>query len=103
MMTCGKIWWALVPVLAVPLSAGEVSGQACLGAVEVTATVVDMQEAGGVGAGVQRLTERALQPILHPGTPAPRDTTVRIRRATVTARKHPAPDDRLEITVVYPD
>jgi len=97
------IWWALVPVLAVPLTAGEVSGQACLGAVEVTATVVDMQEAGGVGVGVQRLTERALQPILHPGNPAASDTTVQVRRATVTARTLPPPDDRLQITVVYPD
>lgn len=97
------VWWVLVPVLAVPLTAGVVSGQACLGAVEVTATVVDMQEAGGVGVGVQRLTERALQPILHPGTPAARDTTVRVRRATVTARTLRPPDDRLQITVVYPD
>lgn len=102
-MRPGIVWWGLVPVLAVSLTAGEASGQACPGAVEVTATVVDMEEAGGVGVGVQRLTERALEPFLHPGTPAARDTTVRVRRATVTARTLPPRGDHVQITVVYPD
>jgi hypothetical protein len=102
-MRSGIAWWGLVPVLAVSVTAREVRGQTCAGAVEVSATVVDMEEAGGVGAGVQHLTERALEPIRHPGTPAVRDTTVKVQRATITTRTLPPPDDRLQITVVYPD
>ena len=98
-----KACWSLVPIVAVSFAAREASGQACLGAVEVTATVVNMEEAGGVGAGVHRLTERALEPILRPDRPARRDTTVQIRGATVTARTLPPPDHRVQITVVYPN
>lgn len=97
-------------MIALPLAAGQARAQGCGGEIGVTATVVDFEEAGGVGAGVRTLTERALAPLLHPGraqAAVGKDTTVRIRRATVTVRTLPPPGDsagdRVSVTVVYPD
>jgi hypothetical protein len=98
-----KVCWALVPIVAVSLAGRDASGQTCDGAIEATATVVNMDEAGGVGASVQRLTERALAPLVRPRPAARRDTTVRIRRTTITSHALPPRGDRVQITVVYPD
>jgi hypothetical protein len=110
MVTRRTIWCSAVPLIALPLAAGRARAQACGGEIGVTAMVVDLEEAGGVGAGVRTLTERALEPLIHPGrarAAVRRDTTVRIRRATVTVRTLPPPGDsagdRVSVTVVYPD
>ena len=110
MVTRRSLWWTAVPILALPLAAGRASAQGCGGEIGVTATVVDLEEAGGVGAGVRTLTERALDPLIHPGragTAAPRDTTVRVRRAIISVTTLPRPadstGDRVKVTVVYPD
>ena len=110
MGTRRAVWLSVVPLIALPLKAGQARAQSCGGEIGVTATVVDFEEAGGVGAGTRTLTERALEPLTHPGhaaAAAPRDTTARIRRATVTVRTLPLPGDsagrHVSVTVVYPD
>lgn len=109
MLTRRAIWWSVVPMIALPLAAGRATAQGCGGEIGVTATVVDLEEAGGVGAGVRTLTERALQPLMHPeraGAAVRRDTTVRIRRVIISVRTLPPRDSttrRLRVTVVYPD
>jgi len=93
-------------VALMTLLAARASAQASGCAIDVTATVVDMTESGGVGLRISTLAGQALERIGRRGASWPADTTVRLERAWVRVETAPSPRDtvrwRARVTVVHP-